>query len=173
MNKAEIVITRRRNEFLVKVRGRATFEYSPPLRNLVKGFSPSDQIDKFCVDLSECNAMDSTFMGVLTMLSLAARRYKAPVEIANASEHNRGLLVGLGIEKMFTFVEVSAQQPDPASKTSVQTQPPTTQPDMRERTETVLDAHKVLMDVDDANKDKFKVVVDLAKKDLDRQQEKK
>ena len=68
-----------------------------PLRELAK------TLDDFrCVrmDMTECLAMDSTFMGVLSMIGLKAKRCDAKVELVNASEFLTKLLRDLGVVKL-------------------------------------------------------------------------
>lgn len=65
MKESDLLISHRDGVYFVKVSGRANFEYAVPLRELAK------TLDNFrCVrmDMTECLAMDSTFMGVLSMI---------------------------------------------------------------------------------------------------------
>ena len=47
--------------------------------------------------------MDSTFMGILAMLGLRAKKINAPMYVYNADEANLALLQGLGLRKLFEF----------------------------------------------------------------------
>ena len=57
--------------YLVRVSGRANFDYAVPIRELAKTLSGKEP---FVFELAGCTAMDSTFMGVLSMIGLKARR---------------------------------------------------------------------------------------------------
>lgn len=163
MKKADILISQSHGVYKIKVEGRATFEAGPPIRNLAKSIK-NESVQKISVDLKECTGMDSTFMGVLAMLGLEARKLNAPVEILGANDENLGLLEGLGLKKLFNFInEVSTDIFDTKNWERVGGDPTT----IRERAETVYEAHDTLMDVDVENVPKFEKVVDLAKKDLD------
>lgn len=101
MKESDLLISHRDGVYFVKVCGRANFEYAVPLRELAK------TLDNFrCVrmDMTECLAMDSTFMGVLSMIGLKAKRCDAKVELVNASEFLTKLLRDLGVVKLFDFV---------------------------------------------------------------------
>ena len=166
MKKADILISQSHGVYKIKVEGRATFESSPPIRNLAKNLK-NESIQKISVELNECTGMDSTFMGVLAMLGLEARKLDAKVEIYGANDENLNLLEGLGLKKLFNFVnEISTNVFD------TQEWERTGDGSVRERAETVYEAHDTLMDVDKANIPKFEKVVDLAKKDVDRLKEK-
>lgn len=149
--------------YRVKIKGRANFECAPPLRNLAESITPSQHIQKICVDALECPGMDSTFMGVLAMLGLKAKRLNAPMEIHRASESNQGLLKGLGLGKLFVFVnDRHVEEPD-------EWRPIDDKPaDLLDNAETVHDAHETLMEVDKENVKRFEKVLEFAKKDLDR-----
>lgn len=161
-NNGEVLISSQDGEHLVKVTGRATFDCAPALRNLAKELE-NDTFSLIRVDLSRCEWMDSTFMGVLAMLGLRARTAKAVMEICGAGAQNTELLMGLGLGKLFLFresgIEENGEWKDGADGSPVQ---------MREGAETVLEAHKTLMGVDEQNVARFGKVVDLVQKDIDR-----
>lgn len=159
--KAEILIARKQNKYQIRVLGRATFDCSPPLRSLANNLK-NDQISAVDVDLGSCTGMDSTFMGILAMIGLEARKLNAPMTIINANESNLALLDGLGLKKLFEFKETNPF--DEAEKQQWQEQK--NKAELKESTETVLDAHKTLMDVDEKNVPKFENVVEFAEKDI-------
>lgn len=144
--------------YLVRVSGRANFDYAVPVRELAKTLSGKEP---FVFDLSLCTAMDSTFMGVLSMIGLKARRCAVPVVIAGAAENLRALLRGLGVDKLFTFVaEVPAAEGDATAARSAG--------DLHATAETVLEAHQSLIRADCTNAQRFEQVIEFAKADVDR-----
>ena len=162
MKETDVLIAHNKGVYNIKVEGRATFEYGPPLRTLAKNLE-NEIFERISVDLRECTGMDSTFMGLLAMLGLRARKINAVMEILNANEMNVGLLGGLGLEKLFKFsVRDTADEKDKDWKKTE------TQSDKLSTAEAVVDAHDTLMDVDPGNIPKFERVVDFAKKDLDK-----
>ena len=163
MKKTDVLIAHNKGVYNIKVEGRATFEYGPPLRTLAKNLE-NEMFERISVDLNECTGMDSTFMGLLAMLGLRARKISAVMEILNANEANMGLLRGLGLEKLFKFSVRDSSEIDKDSTW----QKAETQSDKLATAEAVVDAHDTLMDVNPGNIPKFEKVVDLAKKDLDK-----
>ena len=165
MKNTEVLIASNDGVYSIKVNGRATFECAPPLRSLAKELE-NVVFKKIDVDLSACTGMDSTFMGILAMLGLRAKKIDAVMTIFNAGDLNKSLLFGLGLKKLFTFSEGEISL-DPQGGTSQDGA------DRIASARTVLEAHKTLMDVDEENVRKFEKVVDFVQKDLDRLNDKK
>lgn len=160
-SKANLVITEKNGVCSIKVSGRANFECGIPLRSFSKNFG--DNIKKIIIDLGECESMDSTFMGILTMLSLKTKKLNIPLELLNTSASVRALLRGLGVEKMFDFIDGSAVE--------IEGNGATAEADNSSRAEaarTVVEAHKALMNVSLDNIAKFEKVVEFAEDDLRR-----
>ncbi|MPM88939.1 hypothetical protein SDC9_136043 [bioreactor metagenome] len=164
MKESDLLISHRDGVYFVKVCGRANFEYAVPLRELAM------TLDHFkCVrmDMSECLAMDSTFMGVLSMIGLKAKKTGAQVELANASDFLTKLLRDLGVVKLFDFVtgdnSVGTAEYNQAGRKS----------DLLTTAETVTEAHETLVRADEANADKFDQVIEFTKQDVERLRKKK
>ena len=90
----EIIISNDGGVYFITVNGRATFEHASQLRNLAKSLE-SVVFSRICLDLANCGGMDSTFMGILAMLGLRAKKINAPMCVYNAGEDNLALLQGL------------------------------------------------------------------------------
>lgn len=163
-NSGELLVSNRNGEYIIKVSGRATFDCAPPLRDLAKNLD-QEKFTAIRVDLAACEWMDSTFMGVLAMLGLRAKKINAVMEICAASAQNEELLAALGLKKLFVFTQNAIENPGcencikGGSTEMVQA---------KEGAQTVLEAHQTLMDVDDQNVAKFEKVVDLVQMDIDR-----
>ncbi|OGV39067.1 MAG: hypothetical protein A2X48_18075 [Lentisphaerae bacterium GWF2_49_21] len=165
MKQAKVLIARENGKYHIKVEGRANFECSPTLRNFASSIDEHDCKGIF-IDLSECVGMDSTFMGILALIGLKTKKIGFLTNIVNASENNKKLLNGLGLQKIFNYTtssEIESQQRwvDAVSSS-----------DKKEKAETVLQAHETLMEVDQQNIPKFQNVVDFVKKDLTKEDKK-
>ena len=165
MSSGETIVTGGGERYAVKATGRATFECVAPLRTLAKELDTADfkQVD---VDLADCQGMDSTYMGVLAMMALRAKKINAVISIYNANELNKNQLYGLGLKKLFQFTEGTVEMGEPAAAAA------NVPVDKITHATTVLEAHKTLMDVDQDNVEKFEKVVDYVQKDLDKLNEK-
>ena len=165
MSSGETIVSGGGERYAVKATGRATFECVAPLRTLAKELDTAEfkQVD---VDLADCQGMDSTYMGVLAMIALRAKKIGAVISIYNASELAKTQLFGLGLKKLFLFTEGTVTMGEPAAAA------PDAPVDQITHATTVLEAHKTLMDVDQDNIEKFEKVVDFVQKDLDKLNEK-
>ena len=159
MNNAEIFVDQKGGQYNVKVDGRATFAVGPTLRDLVKTLDYESAKRGVNIDLTKCTGMDSTFMGILAMLALKVRKENITIKLINAGNNQR-LLDGLGLKKLFNYVEEEVKDKN-WKKTKIG------ETDFRENAETVRDAHKVLMKTDVHNIAKFKTVVDMVEKELE------
>ncbi|MDD6337633.1 MAG: STAS domain-containing protein [Lentisphaeria bacterium] len=159
METGEIFISNKDGVHYIRVKGNASFVCAPPLRELAKKL-PAEPFNGLRIDLEECTWMDSTFMGMLAMLGLSARKKSVPAEIFNASEQNEKLLGGLGLKKVFEF-RIGAFDDVAGAAASNATTP-------ESNARNVLDAHQTLMDIDISNVPKFEKVVEFVKKDIDK-----
>jgi len=161
MRDIDLRIASSRDVFLAKARGRANFEYAVPLRELVRSLV---SFERFCIDLSECSAMDSTFMGVLTMLALKGAKLGRKVEVLGAGDPLKKLLNDLGVGKLFAFAGVETAPPEllDSLKSAASDATPLA------GAETVKEAHESLVDADSDNAERFDSVIKFASEDVDR-----
>ncbi len=161
MKESDLLISRHDGVYSVKVTGRANFEYAVPLRELAKS---SNEFRCFRIDLGDCVAMDSTFMGVLSMIGLKSRRCNATVELLNAGDSLKKLLRDLGVSKLFTFTEGS----DPDAPQWSAANGNASRNDMLTTAETVTEAHQTLVEADSSNAARFDQVIEFARQDVER-----
>lgn len=157
-----LIISRQDNQCGIVLQGRVNFETVVPLREFANNIP--EKINNITVELGDCLSMDSTCMGVLSMLALMGIKRKLKMRILNAGG-NRQLLKGLGVEKLFkfedgeftSFSEIIYPPADAAASKNLQTS-----------AETVLEAHETLITADSGNQQRFKAVVEMTRQDLDR-----
>ena len=158
MNEQDLKIGEAGDVYVVTAVGRANFEYAVPIRELVNSNEGRRTIR---VDLKECTAMDSTFMGVLSMGGLKAADNGSSFEIYNASEALKRCLADLGVDELFVFRDGSPGVIDGAGSLPGKA-------DMLATAETVEEAHRKLVEADSANAGRFNAVIDLAAADVER-----
>ena len=163
METGEVFLSDKDGIQYIRVKGNAPFVCAPPLRELAKKLA-AEPFAGLKIDLEECTWMDSTFMGMLAMLGLNAKKKGVSAEIHNASEQNEKLLGGLGLKKVFEFKTGPFMAGDDAQAASNDSTP-------EGRARNVLDAHQTLMDIDEGNVQKFEKVVEFVKKDIDRMEQ--
>jgi hypothetical protein len=160
MNDSDLLISNNGGTFRIAVAGRANFEYAVRLRDIAKGPSA---VNGVAFDLKNCVAMDSSFMGVLSMLALRLiREKKGQAELYNASENLQKLLGELGVLKLFSLkdgeiFETPGVSGVPAEKAGA-----------LDTARTVLEAHQTLVDAAPENEKKFSAVINYVSSDLER-----
>jgi len=166
MKNTDLLIAHNKGAYTIVVEGRANFDYGLPLRNFAKNLD--DKFTQIAIDLRACLGMDSTFMGIMAMIGLKAKKNNVQVEILNADENNRYLLEGLGLDKLFKFVNK-----DTCNICNEKIAPDANSCSILDQAETVVDAHKTLTRVDKKNIQKFEKVIEFAQNDVDKLKGKK
>ena len=141
-------------EVWIRVEGRGSFQNSPALRDFSRKLI-EDGRRKFVVDLKNCPALDSTFMGTLAGLAIRLRDTgSGDLWVVNRNERNAELLAGLGLDPLFSDKPLTAAQPvdcqeaihHPADKDAAR--------------EAMHEAHEACIAADPRNADKFKDVIE-------------
>ncbi len=155
----EIAQTAQKVIFVVKTRG--TFQLAP----LIKSYFMNrlqNGVKDFEIDMSDCAAMDSTFLGTLAGLSYSIKKAGGgTIIIRQANERNTESLKNLGIDRLFTL------SGDTGDYTGLDFHPLSVESVSKlETMKQSLEAHETLIKADSGNAEKFKDVVDMLKKDL-------
>jgi anti-sigma B factor antagonist len=153
----------------IRISGRASFQSSVDFRTLVTALWQQGHT-RFVLELTECQLMDSTFLGVMAGLGLKFSGERNPngqatLELLNPSERVTDMLDNLGIIHLFKIV----RGPSPASKSMNAVEQPSSNPDKKELSRTCLEAHKLLMEINPDNIPKFKDVTRFLEEDIQRQ----
>lgn len=166
MKKADLLIANNKGAYTIIVEGRANFDYGLPLRNFARNLDGN--FTQIAIDLRACLGMDSTFMGIMAMIGLKAKKKNVQVEILNADENNRYLLEGLGLDKLFKFADK-----DTCNICDEKIVSGADSCSVLDQAETVVDAHRTLTSVDKKNIPKFEKVIEFAQQDVDKLKNKK
>lgn len=146
----------------IRVEGRATFQNSTGLKALVREMIQRGHRD-FIVDLHGCDLMDSTFMGTLAGAALRLREIgHGHLKVVRASERNRDLLLGLGLDQLF---DVHSDSGGVGFLMAVPTRMTAETATDRDQKETVLEAHEALAEADQANAEKFRDVIEFLRQE--------
>jgi len=158
------------NNAIIRVVGKGCFinsrNFKEAITELLEG-----SYSEIIVDLCECKGMDSTFIGVLTGVTLKNMKKKQKqIVLANISKTNRELLDTLGVLRFFEIEE------DPAVfQTGFESveDTPEDPDDAISQIRHILEAHETLMKADKKNIERFKAVKQTLEKDLADKVEKK
>ena len=150
---------------VVRITGRANCLSSVSFKRVINSLIERGR-RVFTLDLSDCQLMDSTFLGVLVGLNrtLGQAGPDGGFSLYKPTESVRVLLDNLGILELFSTAESLGQEeaaePVEAGEAS----------DKTELTHTSLEAHRNLMDANPENEAKFKEVTRFLAEDLKRQE---
>lgn len=155
---------------VVRVLGRGNFSNSLAFKNFTIHLGRKHPDFDMVVDMSHCESMDSTFMGVLAGIAINARREKRPpLTLINTSDHCTRLLKNLGV---LPLLELRGDHND-ISRAEEQLQP--THPGKASQLEQLrmtLKAHRELVKLDEQNELRFQAVIEYLEKSLEEEKEK-
>ena len=149
----------------VKVEGKGNFLNSENLNEFARGMLDQGYRE-FVVDLADCTMMDSTFMGTLARIALWLRQLgQNPLRIVHCGSHNRQLLSGLGLDRIFEIDANGDIPPDcgPLDQTLAAQSP---EQRKKKQTQTMLEAHEALCEAAPENVLRFKDILDFLKQEL-------
>ncbi|MCX7847472.1 MAG: STAS domain-containing protein [bacterium] len=144
----------------VRVHGRATFKIAPVLRDFVQHELSQARLG-ILIDFSECESVDSTFVGTLTSLSLQCRRsgraciklFNVPPQVYNVF-HTLGLTMVLDLASPPPSAPIDYRPAEPGtySRTDIAS--------------LMLDAHQTLAALNDKNALEFRNVIEFLRASL-------
>jgi anti-anti-sigma factor len=107
------------------------------------------------VDLSRTEGIDSTSLGILAKLSIQAQdRYGFVPTLVSTNADITRLLKSMGFEDVFNIVEEPIKAEDQLGELPTRI---TSEEDLRQR---VLEAHRILMSLNDTNRETFQDLVE-------------
>ena len=155
---------------LVAVGGAATFKLAPAFKQAVQAARLAGSA-LVVVDLAECRALDSTFMGAIAGMTLALRKDDVRLALINPTAHVAGLLRGLGLDRVLKTYAAAELPPGlgDLSRLVQNLRPVQAAPaGDHELAALMYDAHETLARVDPQNLQRFKDVLAFLREDLKR-----
>ena len=158
----------------IRIAGRASFTCSVEFKTLVNRLWQQGY-DRFILDLTRCTLMDSTFLGILSSLGLKLSQGNggqgaATIELFKPNARIADLLDSLGVAHFFKVLECDPPAAD--ALTPLNPSEAAMPSDKRTVSQTCLEAHQFLMDINPANVAKFKDVARFLQEDLARMETK-
>lgn len=148
---------------LVRVEGRGEADLCPALRSFCEqalGGSCTDVL----IDLGECVYFDSTFLGTLLHLrKCPGRDARSPVILARPSAKCRELLQRMGVTRLFSVVD---ELPDESDADWVPLSELCEGRGSLAFRRNVVDAHQELANVDGPLGERYRMIAELAARDL-------
>jgi anti-sigma B factor antagonist len=152
----------------VKIVGRANFSSSVEFKTLLTELQ-AEGFSYFVLDLSECQLMDSTFLGVLAAFGLRMSRgqdgqNRPAIELMNPNPRMTELLESVGILHLFKLNQDTLYLPQ-ATQTRAFT---CATPSKVDAARACLEAHQTLMEISPGNVSRFKDVTTYLAENLKR-----
>lgn len=141
--------------FILKLVGEVRLNACSTIDAAIERISENSNFRSLVVDLSETVHLDSTTLGMLAKLAVKAkeRSHFLPSIVSTNPDVTR-IIESMGFESVFLITEEPIESESELLELS---QTPLQEEDMRK---TVLNAHKVLMDMNENNRGKFRDLVD-------------
>lgn len=160
---SKLLFARHCGVVLFQIIGRGTYKITPGFRKCCEEQLLDPTTSGVTIDLSQCESMDSTFLGIMVMIGIKTKG-KIPLLVVNAKPSHRELLDGIGVSRVWRFVdnpvpELTWHYLAHATAGAVK--------NMTEMAPLVLEAHQALMELEPGNVPKFKDVVELLKNELE------
>ncbi|MBO7543630.1 STAS domain-containing protein [bacterium] len=144
------------NTAYIKIFGRGTFQTVADFRDFVK--KSLDEGMGVLIDLSNCETLDSTFIGTLVALSMKSKAAgESRLKLFNVSDHVRNIFTTLGLQGILDINEAAPGEGGDYSPIA------STVHSKVEITDLMLDAHLTLSKINERNAVEFKDVVEFLK----------
>jgi len=148
----------------IRVEGKGSFLNSSGAKEFAKEMI-NRGFREFVVDLLNCPAMDSTFMGTLAGIALRLRELgQGNLYVININERCHDLLRNLGLDQLFS-IDPNGLNWNPETE-QLSPADPETSGDRKSTAKTMLEAHQALVAADPENLTRFKDVLEFLKHDL-------
>ena len=121
-----------------------------------------EKLQHFCIDLSQCIYMDSTFLGTLAGIGIKVKERSLPsIQLLNPTERVQNMLEGLGIDHLF---EIATQKETSKSLAPLEGKNVSQQ----EKAKEMLDAHAKLVEISPTNEAKFRDVITILREKVEK-----
>ena len=140
--------------YILKFVGEIRLNLCCTLDNLVETITSDPSFKTVVIDLTETDIVDSTTLGLLAKIALAAekRSHFLPTLISTNPDVTR-IVSSMGFDKIFIIVK------EPASRIEELEEIPVLKASEQQVRDQVLDAHRVLMGMNSRNREEFKNLV--------------
>lgn len=159
MNKGQILVAYQGGDNVIRMLGDVRLTLCISFDNFIQRMFEERPFHSVIFDLRDAECIDSTTLGLMAKISITARNlgYKNPVVLTHNPNINR-LLETMGFNDIFELV---ANGELPIKKSA---ELPFADVDEEQVRARVLEAHKILMELNSSNQNQFKALVDALEK---------
>ena len=146
----------------LKYVGNIRYTIGASLDKFIKNLFDGPRPEGFMVDLRETESIDSTNLGLLASIAKLMKQRGAPrVTLVSNNEDINRLLFSIGFDEVFDIVDETGHVMTDSQELGLEED---TGPKMAQ---TVLDAHRTLMSINEDNKARFQDVIELFEQQLE------
>ena len=140
--------------YVIKFVGDVRVPLCASLEGFLERMFGDPSLQAVLIDMTETAAIDSTALGLIAKIavSLRERLQKKPVILSTNPDVNR-ILGSMGFDRVFLILERTPDSPEALAEL------PFNEPSQQELTRNVIDAHRVLMSLNEKNKATFRDLV--------------
>lgn len=168
-NDGEILVSCFDNVAWIRVEGKGSHLNSTQVKEFTQRSLEKGHLN-FVVDLENCSAVDSTFMGTLASIALKLRyEPNGRVDVINATGRTLEAMTSLGLHCLLEMDEDGSAwkaERELVAKNLGKPLAPEKDLSLREKTGNVLAAHEALVEANSENFSRFKDVLKYLKDDL-------
>ena len=152
---SRILCARQDNTWVLKFCGEVRLSMAPSLGAFVSSIGQSGEMERIVIDLCDVECIDSTILGLLAKISLRAQEAlnALPTIISSRDDVTR-ILFSMGFDSIFVIVGAAEDEAVEAGEL------PTHLIEEDELRQQVIDAHRTLMSLNEANEEAFRDLVD-------------
>lgn len=154
MSTFKILQAEQQGIYLLKFVGEIRLNLCSTLDNLIESMTEDPNFRTVVVDLTETDIIDSTTLGLLAKIAIAAekRSHFLPTLVSTNPDITR-IALSMGFDRIFIIVR------EPASRIEELEEIPVLKASEAQVRDKVLDAHRVLMSMNKKNREEFKNLV--------------
>lgn len=140
--------------YVIKFVGDVRVPLCASLEGFLDRMFSDDGLQAVLIDLTETAAIDSTALGLIAKIAVFLRQRldKKPVILSTNPDVNR-ILGSMGFDRVFLILE---RAPEPETNLD---ELPFSEPSQQELTRQVIEAHRILMDLNEKNRATFRDLV--------------
>ncbi len=141
--------------YVIKFVGDVRVPLCACLEGFLERMFADGSLHSVLIDLTETTGIDSTALGLIAKIavSLKERLKRKPVILSTNPDVNR-ILSSMGFDRVFLILEKTPDIHEPLSELQL------TEPSQQELTRNVIEAHRVLMGLNEKNRNTFRDLVE-------------
>lgn len=155
MNPGKIEVANKQGTYVIKLSGDVRLNLCSALDNYLDGMFVSEDFKAVLVDLSDAEGVDSTTLGQLAKISIVSQeKFRLIPTIVSPRADIMRLLLSMGFDEVFHIVDQMPADVRDLDELSCG------QLDEEKMREKVIEAHEVLISLNEDNKQTFQELVD-------------